>query len=106
MSKNEVRRVVSLQASGGVFAEAWRGRPVRLSERLDVFAGDVVVLVEASPDLGEKTGREVQGSCAVDRAGGQVVRYLVPTLRWDLPRQHVVYDVSSRYPSCMTLFSS
>lgn len=64
MSKNEVRRVVSLQAFGGVFAEAWRGRPTRLSDRLQVSEGDVVVLAEASPDLGEKTGRVVQGSCA------------------------------------------
>ena len=101
------RRVVRLQVAGGVFAEAWRGRPVRLADKLFARPGDVLVLgeeISAAPaGPGRVSGREVQGRCEVDRASaGGRARYLVPVLRWDLRKSSVLYDVSNTYPRCMT----
>jgi hypothetical protein len=86
MSKDGVRRMVSLQASGGTFDEAWRGSTVRLSDQIAVRPGDMVVLAEWLPNQARMSGREVQGGCAVGSESGRSARYLVPVLRWDLMR--------------------
>jgi hypothetical protein len=111
MSKDNARRMVTLQASGGVFAEAWKGNTIRLSDQIAARPGDMIVLAEWLPiDMGilegfpnppatlrgqrscpaphaeqaRASGREVQGRCAAGSESGRPVRYFAPVLRWDL----------------------
>ena len=97
MNGQEVRRVVSLEASGETFVRAWGGQPTMLPAGAPIRDSDLLILREVDSKTKSFTGREVQG-CRVGATDdrGRPAAALVPTLRWDLTGRF-----STSWPTCM-----